>query len=70
MADVERLLHEFIAEDRSGGDADPLAYLRRARGADRAELEALIDAYLPAPRAAASTRRPTSPPPRAARPTS
>ena len=46
MADVERLLHEFIAEDRSGGDADPLAYLRRARGTDRAELEALIDAYL------------------------
>ena len=46
MADVERLLHEFIAEDRSGGDADPLAYLQRARGTDRAELEALIDAYL------------------------
>ena len=46
MADVERLMHEFIAEDGSGGDADPLAYLRRLRGADRAELEALIDAYL------------------------
>jgi len=46
MADVERLLHEFIAEDREGGDADPVAYLRRARGTDRAELEALIDAYL------------------------
>jgi hypothetical protein len=46
MADVEHLLYEFIAEDRSGGDADPLAYLRRARGTDRAELEALIDAYL------------------------
>ncbi len=46
MADVERLIREFIAEDRSGGDADPLAYLQRARGTDRAELEALIDAYL------------------------
>jgi hypothetical protein len=46
MADVERLMHEFIAEDRSGADADPMEYLRRARGTDRAELEALIDAYL------------------------
>jgi hypothetical protein len=46
MADVERLLHEFIEEDRSGGDADPLAYLKRVRGTDRAELEVLIDAYL------------------------
>ena len=46
MADVERLLHDFIAEDREGGEADPARYLARARGTDRAELEALIDAYL------------------------
>jgi hypothetical protein len=45
MADVERLLHDFIAEDREAG-ADPAAYLARAHGTDRAELEALIDAYL------------------------
>ena len=46
MPDVERLLQEFIAEDRAGGVADPLAYLERVTGEDRAELEALIDGYL------------------------
>jgi hypothetical protein len=46
MADVEKLLHEFIEEDRAGGAADPLAYLARVRGTDRAELEVLIDGYL------------------------
>jgi hypothetical protein len=46
MSDVERLLQEFIREDREGGEADPLAYLARVQGADRAELEALIDGYL------------------------
>jgi hypothetical protein len=46
MADVEKLLHEFIAEDREGGSADPLVYLDRVEGTDRAELEALIDGYL------------------------
>ncbi len=46
MSDVERLLQEFIREDREGGEADPLAYLRRVEGEDRAELEALIDGYL------------------------
>jgi hypothetical protein len=46
MADVEQLLHEFIAEDRAGGAADPLEYLQRVEGTDRAELEALIDGYL------------------------
>lgn len=46
MPDVERLLQEFIAEDRAGGVADPLVYLARVTGADRAELEALIDGYL------------------------
>ena len=46
MADVERLLSEYIAEHRAGGEADPVAYLDRAEGADRAELVELIDAYL------------------------
>jgi hypothetical protein len=46
MSDVDRLLREFIEEDRERGPADPLAYLRRLEGADRAELEALIDGYL------------------------
>jgi hypothetical protein len=46
MSDVERLLQEFIREDRQGGEADPLAYLARVQGAERAELEALIDGYL------------------------
>ena len=43
---VQRLLEEFIAEDRAGGVADPAAYLARVSGAERAELEALLDAYL------------------------
>jgi hypothetical protein len=46
MADVEQLLSEYIAEHRAGGEADPLAYLDRVEGADRAELTELIDAYL------------------------
>ena len=46
MTDVNRLLEEFIAEDRAGGVADPLPYLARVTGLDRAELEALIDGYL------------------------
>ena len=46
MSDVEQLLREFIAEDRAGGAADPLAYLERVEGADRLELETLIDGYL------------------------
>jgi hypothetical protein len=45
MTDVNRLLEEFIAADRAGV-ADPAEYLARAEGLDRAELEALIDAYL------------------------
>jgi hypothetical protein len=55
MTDVNRLLEEFIAEDRAGAVADPAAYLARAAGVDRAELEALIDGYLArAPRRAFS----------------
>ena len=46
MADVEQLLSEYIAEHRAGGKADPLEYLDRVEGADRAELTELIDAYL------------------------
>ena len=46
MADVEKLLSEYIAEHRAGGEADPLEYLDRVEGADRAELTELIDAYL------------------------
>src|SRR4051812_47726848 len=46
MTNVDRLLEQYIQEHRSGGDADPLAYLDRLEGTDRAELAALIDAYL------------------------
>jgi hypothetical protein len=46
MTDVDRLLREYIEEHRAGGQADPLGYVEQLRGTDRAELEALIDAYL------------------------
>lgn len=46
MADVEQLLSEYIAEHRAGDEADPRPYLDRVTGTDRAELAALIDAYL------------------------
>lgn len=46
MSDVDRLLSEYIAEHRAGGEADPLAYLEKLEGTDRAELAELIDAYL------------------------
>ena len=46
MIDVDRLLADYIAEHRSGGEADPSEYLSRASPAQRAELAALIDAYL------------------------
>jgi len=42
---VEHLLRQFIQADRAG-EADPLAYLERVEGAERAELAALIDGYL------------------------
>ena len=45
MTDVDRLFEAFIASDRAGV-ADPAAYLARVSGADRVELEALIDGYL------------------------
>lgn len=46
MADVERLLSDYIAEHRAGGDADPVEFLDQLDGTDRDELAALIDAYL------------------------
>src|SRR4051794_14987750 len=46
MADVEKLLSEYIAEHREGGGADPVEYLDRLEGRDREELAVLIGAYL------------------------
>jgi hypothetical protein len=46
VTDVDRLFKEYVAEHRSGGEADPIAFLERLEGADRAELAALIDGYL------------------------
>ena len=46
MTDVDRLLADYIAEHRAGGEADPREYLSRASPAQRTELAALIDAYL------------------------
>jgi hypothetical protein len=46
MPDVDQLLKQYIAEHRAGGEADPRAYLDQLEGRDRAELAALIDAYL------------------------
>lgn len=46
MTEVDRRLGEYIAEHRAGGEADPGTHVARASPADRAELAALIDAYL------------------------
>jgi hypothetical protein len=46
VSEVGRLLAEYVAEHRSGGEADPRAYVRRASPAERPELAVLIDAYL------------------------
>ncbi|HLH65185.1 MAG TPA: hypothetical protein VKV27_05740 [Solirubrobacteraceae bacterium] len=46
MTAVQRLFEDYVREHRSGGEADPRAFLRRAPAGDRRELEALIDAYL------------------------
>src|SRR3989440_10694026 len=46
MSDVDRLLSEYIEEHRSGGKADPVEYVQRLEGTERAELDALIDGYL------------------------
>jgi hypothetical protein len=46
MTDLERLLADYIAEHREGGEADPREYLARASPEERTELAALIDTYL------------------------
>ena len=46
MADVEQLLREFQRDFEAGGTLRPSDVLARVEGADRRELEALIDAYL------------------------
>ena len=45
MADVEQLLREFQRDFEAGGTLRPSDVLARVEGADRRELEALIDAY-------------------------
>lgn len=66
MDSVETLLHEYIAEHRRGGEADPGAYLSRAAPAERRELALLIDGFLArAPRAPRS-QQPSSDPRREA----
>lgn len=44
--DVDRLFAEYVSEHRGDGTADPGGYLGQLRGADRAELAALIDGFL------------------------
>jgi hypothetical protein len=44
--DVDRLLAEYVSECRGGGAADPTRYLDQLHGAERAELELLIDRFL------------------------
>lgn len=47
MSSVDEIFSAFVREHRSGGEADPRAYLERARSeAERRELIALIEAYL------------------------
>jgi hypothetical protein len=46
MADVEQLLREFQRDFEAGGTLRPSDVLARVEGADRRELEALIDAHL------------------------
>jgi hypothetical protein len=46
MTSVKKLLAEYMREHRGGGEADPGSFLDRAAPDDRAELAALIDAYL------------------------
>ena len=46
MGDVEQLLREFQRDFEAGGALRPSDVLARVEGADRRELEALIDAYL------------------------
>ncbi len=56
MMGVDGLFARYVAEHQAGGAADPRAYLARAAPAERAQLAALIDAYL-----ARAPRRPFDP---------
>lgn len=46
MPDVDKLLRDYVAEHRAGGEADPRGYLEQTSGTDRVELLARIDRYL------------------------
>jgi hypothetical protein len=46
MGEVERLFEEYKAAHAAGGEPDPHGFLARVSGVDRAQLAALIDAYL------------------------
>jgi len=46
MTDVDRLFEEFTAARAAGEDPSPAEFLGRVSGVDRAELRALIEAYL------------------------
>jgi hypothetical protein len=46
MDDIDRLLREYIAEHKSGGEADPVAYLEKVEAGDRRKLAVLIEGYL------------------------
>lgn len=46
MAEVDRLLRDYIARFESEGFADPREFLSELEGRDRTELAALIDGYL------------------------
>jgi hypothetical protein len=45
-SEVDRMFKEFVEQHKSGGSAEPLEYLRRLEGTNRAELAALIAGYL------------------------
>jgi hypothetical protein len=45
-SEVDRMFKEFIEEHKAGGSAEPLEYLHKLEGTDRAELAALIAGYL------------------------
>lgn len=45
MAELERLLTEFVEHHLAGEDPDPWSYIEQLSGEEREELEELIDAY-------------------------
>jgi len=46
MSGPQQVFEEFVREYRGQGEADPRPYLARVEGVDRAELQALIEAFL------------------------